>query len=169
MLWWANLINLNEFVLRKLHTFVVGRAEAWECLFKQNSSLNWKPTHDFGQFNLQRNQLHVLHLLHSRVPHWQVWTLVEWKMAPWCSGHFTAKMSLFQFQFCVDFFCSPCVYMGSLLSDQDMYLGLRLPDHSKLPIGVNVSVHGCLSVSPLRSVFCPGCQCQLGWVTTFRD
>ena len=55
--------------------------------------------------------------------------------------------------FCVEFACSPCVCVGSVqllwLSStvqKHAKLAVRLIGQSKLPVGVNVSEDGCLSL-----------------------
>ena len=54
--------------------------------------------------------------------------------------------------FCVEFACSPRVSVGSLRvlrflpQSKDMQDGDRFIGDSKCPVGVNVSVNGCLSL-----------------------
>ena len=47
--------------------------------------------------------------------------------------------------FCVEFACSPRVWVGSLRVFWPKNMYVRLIDHSKLTRGVSVSVDGCLS------------------------
>ena len=49
--------------------------------------------------------------------------------------------------FCVAFACALYICMGTLVSSQKYAkLGVRLISYSKLPIGMNVSMDGCLSL-----------------------
>lgn len=137
--WWADLINLNEFVLYKVHFCQYNRGLRMLVqakLFIELDANTWSwPEFSFVCY-ISRTLMYPLTSMSS----------CESRNERWHRGTVVASTILVSVPgwgpFCVDLACSPCVYVGSLL-----VVLRRIADLSK--------------VNP--------CQCQLGWVTTFRD